>query len=319
MIAEATVSDGRPVTLRRADPEDAAALVDVIHAAFGARPAIGAPPDALSETTATVTQALMGGLGYLTLVDGRPAGVILVHSDGAAVRLGRVSVHPDYQRLGVARFMVSALLEVMAARGVAMVTLLARKDFPHLRAFWESHGFTVVGEEGSAWVLSRPLPVVAEIPDADAMRALGRRLAGLVHAGDLIVASGDLGAGKTTLAQGLGEGLGVEGPVISPTFVLAREHRSLVGGPALVHADAYRLGGFAELEDLDLEESLAGSVTLVEWGAGVAERLAGDHLAVDIVRGLDPDDETRWVFLTGVGARWHRHDLADAVADLEDA
>ena len=319
MIAEATVSDGRPVTLRRAEPADAPALVEVIHAAFGARPAIGAPPDALKETTATVTQALLGGLGYLTEVDGRPAGVILVHSDGAAVRLGRVSVHPDFQRLGVARFMVSALLEVMAARGVALVTLLARKDFPHLRAFWESHGFSVVGDEGNAWVLARPLPVVAEVPDADAMRALGRRLAGLVHAGDLIVASGDLGAGKTTLAQGLGEGLGVEGPVISPTFVLAREHRSLVGGPALVHADAYRLGGFAELEDLDLEESLADSVTLVEWGAGVAERLTTDHLAVDIVRGLDPDDETRWVFLTGVGARWLRHDLADAVADLEDA
>ena len=101
--------------------------------------------------------------------------------------------------------------------------------------------------------------------------------------------------------------------------MLARVHKSLVDGPALVHADAYRLGGFAELEDLDLEESLAGSVTLVEWGAGVAERLAGDHLAVDIVRGLDPDDETRWVFLTGVGARWLRHDLVDAIAGLEDA
>ena len=317
MIAEATVGDGRRVTLRRAEPDDAASMLTVIHAAFGARPVIGAPPDALRETTATIAQALMGGLGYIAHVEGAPAGAILVHSDGGAVRLGRVSVHPDFQRLGVATFMVRALLEVMAARGVAMVTLLARKDYPHLRDFWQSHGFTVTGEEGASWVLGRSLPVVAEVPDADAMRALGCALAALVRPGDLIIASGDLGAGKTTFAQGLGAGMAVEGPIISPTFVLARVHRSTAGGPALVHADAYRLGGFAELEDLDLEESLADSVTLVEWGAGVAEKLSADHLAVEIVRGLDPHDETRWVFLIPVGERWHRKELAEAVAALE--
>ena len=229
MIAEATVGDGRRVTLRRAEPDDAASMLTVIHAAFGARPVIGAPPDALRETTATIAQALMGGLGYIAHVEGAPAGAILVHSDGGAVRLGRVSVHPDFQRLGVATFMVRALLEVMAARGVAMVTLLARKDYPHLRDFWQSHGFTVTGEEGASWVLGRSLLVVAEVPDADAMRALGCALAALVRPGDLIIASGDLGAGKTTFAQGLGAGMAVEGPIISPTFVLARVHRSTAG------------------------------------------------------------------------------------------
>lgn len=317
VLAEAVLPDGRALTLRVAAPADAPAMVGIIHAAFGARPLLGARPDALSETTATVTQALLGGTGYLAHVAGRPAGAILVSQDGAAVRLGRVSVHPDFQRLGVASFMVRGLLELMASRGAGLVTLLARREFPRLRQFWESHGFRLMGEEGNCWVLGLHLPVVAEVPDADAMRALGRALAPLLRAGDLLIASGDLGAGKTTFTQGLGEGLGVEGPIISPTFVLARVHRSLTGGPALVHADAYRLGGFAELEDLDLEESLADSVTVIEWGSGVAEALAPERLEVAIRRGLDPADETRWVFLTPRG-RWHREELVAAVAGLEE-
>ena len=156
------------------------------------------------------------------------------------------------------------------------------------------------------------------LPDEAATLAAGEAIAALLASQspaslrlhvDLL---GDLGAGKTTLTQGLGEGLGVEGPVISPTFVLARVHRSLVAGPALVHADAYRLGGFAELEDLDLEVSLDDSVTLVEWGSGIAEGLSDQHLEIDIRRSLDPDDEARAVFLTPIGARW------EAVrADLE--
>lgn len=318
MIAEATVSDGRPVTLRQAEEADAPALLEVIRAAFGARTVIGAPPDALTETSASIGQALMGGHGFLATIDGLPAGAILVQSDAAAVRLGRVSVHPDFQRLGVATFMVRAVLELMAARGVGLVTLLARKDYPHLRAFWEAHGFIARGEEGDYWVLSRGLPVVVEVPDAAAMHRLGRALASVLTGGDLVIASGDLGAGKTTLAQGLGEGLQVSGPVISPTFVLSRVHPSTVGGPAFVHADAYRLGGFAELEDLDLEESLDDSVTFIEWGTGVAERLASEHLSVEIVRGLDVADETRWVVLTPSGHRWHRQEIADAVASVED-
>ena len=90
------------------------------------------------------------------------------------------------------------------------------------------------------------------------MRDLGRRLAALLRAGDLVILAGPLGAGKTTLVQGIGAGLGVRGPVTSPTFVIARVHPPLAGGgPALVHADAYRLGSFGEVDDLDLDTDAA--------------------------------------------------------------
>jgi tRNA threonylcarbamoyladenosine biosynthesis protein TsaE len=130
---------------------------------------------------------------------------------------------------------------------------------------------------------------------------LGMRLGRLLRAGDLVVLSGELGAGKTTLTQGIGAGLGVRGPVTSPTFVIARMHPSLVGGPPLVHADAYRLGGALELDDLDLDASVEESVTVVEWGHGVAERLADAYLEVVLTAG---PDEVRTASLTGVGARW---------------
>lgn len=151
--------------------------------------------------------------------------------------------------------------------------------------------------------MSPPEPgVVVELADADATRALGVALAGALRAGDLLVLTGDLGAGKTTLTQGLGEGLGVRGPITSPTFVIARVHPSLVGGPALVHVDAYRLGGAVELDDLDLDADLAASVVVVEWGHGVVEQLSEDRLEVTLV--ADADTETRSVTLTGVGQRW---------------
>ena len=110
--------------------------------------------------------------------------------------------------------------------------------------------------------------------DAAATREAGRAFAERLGPGDLVILSGELGAGKTTFAQGLAEGLGVRGPITSPTFVLARVHPSLVGGPALVHVDAYRLGSLAELDDLDLDASVDESVTVVEWGEGKAEVLA---------------------------------------------
>ena len=139
--------------------------------------------------------------------------------------------------------------------------------------------------------------------------ALGRRLAGLLRAGDLVLLSGELGAGKTTLTRGLGAALGVRGAVTSPTFVIARVHPSLVGGPALVHVDAYRLGSLAEVDDLDLDASLEESVTVVEWGTGKAEALAADRLEVTLARGDDPADETRTARLRPVGPRWSGVDL----------
>ena len=143
-------------------------------------------------------------------------------------------------------------------------------------------------------------PGALAVPSADAMRALGRRLAGLLRAGDLVILSGALGSGKTTLAQGIGEGLGVRGPVISPTFVIARVHPSVTGGPDLVHADAYRLASPAEVDDLDLDATVDSSVTVIEWGGGLAEGLAADRLEVIITSA----GEGCAVRVTGYGGWW---------------
>jgi tRNA threonylcarbamoyladenosine biosynthesis protein TsaE len=149
---------------------------------------------------------------------------------------------------------------------------------------------------------------LVDVATAGDMRGLGRRLAADLRAGDLLVLSGPLGAGKTTLVQGIGEGLGVRGPVTSPTFVIARVHPSLRGGPALVHADAYRLGGVAEIDDLDLDSDAASSVTAVEWGEGLAEGLSEDRLEISI--GISGDRRT--VRISGVGSRWADVALASA-------
>lgn len=143
---------------------------------------------------------------------------------------------------------------------------------------------------------------VTDLATREDTQGFGRDLATMLRAGDLVVLTGDLGAGKTTLTQGLGEGLGVRGPITSPTFVIARVHPSLVGGPALVHVDAYRLSGIDELEDLDLDTSLEESVTVVEWGHGLAEGLSEDHLEIVLV--ADPGTESRRVTVHGHGARW---------------
>jgi tRNA threonylcarbamoyladenosine biosynthesis protein TsaE len=178
------------------------------------------------------------------------------------------------------------------------------------------------------------------VATAAEMRALGTRLAGLLQAGDLVVLSGPLGAGKTTLAQGIGAGLGVRGQVTSPTFVIARVHPSLAAGPDLVHADAYRLGSRAEVDDLDLDADLATSVTVVEWGEGLVEDLASSflsvgiradgemvamHAAADPVGEFTADpvgefaadlDVPRTVRIQGWGERWR---VAAAVSAAQDA
>src|SRR5262249_61229599 len=135
------------------------------------------------------------------------------------------------------------------------------------------------------------------------MRDLGGGLAALLRAGDLVILAGPLGAGKTTLVQGIGAGLGVRGPVTSPTFVIARVHPALTGsGPALLHADAYRLGSFSEVDDLDLDTDAGSAVTVVEWGTGLAEPLPEDRLGITIKP--DQDGEVRTGRIKWHGARW---------------
>ena len=165
------------------------------------------------------------------------------------------------------------------------------------------------------------------LPDAEATRAFGRALAGVLRAGDLVVLTGDLGAGKTTLTQGIGAGLSVRGQVASPTFIIAREHPPVARpdgtrGPTLVHVDAYRLGSLDEVDALDLDASLDEAVTVVEWGEGWVESLAQDRLEVTLQRprgGALADDDLddaaageRVVTVRAVGGRWADVALPDA-------
>ena len=161
------------------------------------------------------------------------------------------------------------------------------------------------------------------MPTPESMRALGHWLSGLVRRGDLLVLAGPLGAGKTVLVQGLARGLGVTGPVTSPTFVLSREHRD--GRLPLLHVDAYRLGSLEEVEDLDLD--VEGSVSAVEWGAGLVEGLTDSSLLIRIDRAeggtLDePIDESRTVRLEPSGPEWTRRlaavDVSEPAAVLCD-
>ncbi len=130
-------------------------------------------------------------------------------------------------------------------------------------------------------------------------RALGIELAELLRPGDLVVLVGPLGAGKTALTQGIGAGLGVPDPVTSPTFVIARVHPG--GRVPLVHVDAYRLQSVADVDDLDLDASAGESVTVVEWGRGLVEQLADEHLEVRLDR---RHDDVRTAELVPHGPGW---------------
>jgi tRNA threonylcarbamoyladenosine biosynthesis protein TsaE len=138
----------------------------------------------------------------------------------------------------------------------------------------------------------------AELATAEDTIALGARLGAELQAGDVVVLAGPLGAGKTVLAKGIAQAMDVEGPVISPTFVLARVHRAhQADAPAMIHVDMYRLLDhasvdlLAELDSLDLDTDLDDAVVVVEWGEGLAERLSDSHLDIRLERG--PDTETR--------------------------
>lgn len=172
---------------------------------------------------------------------------------------------------------------------------------PRLKFSRQRQGYVEASLVGPQITMRKLLPVTLELPTAELTKRWGLELAAELEPGDLVILTGDLGAGKTTFTQGLGEGLGVRGAVTSPTFVIARVHPSLGAGPALVHVDAYRLGGAAELDDLDLDTDLDQAVTVVEWGEGLAEALAEDRIEIDLHR---RDDDVRVATITRIGRRW---------------
>ncbi|RYB93282.1 tRNA (adenosine(37)-N6)-threonylcarbamoyltransferase complex ATPase subunit type 1 TsaE [Nocardioides oleivorans] len=270
------------VVVRRVGPEAAAEVLAVVQEAFGARPPLDPPADALAEDVDSIARLLAGRGGLLATLDGTPVGCVVLDPRADGVVLRRFGVTPAAQGRGVATALVEAARE--AATGRSAVIVLAREELPGTVAFWEAHDFVVTGRTSPYVELALWLGTSFDAPDAETMRALGERVGASLVAGDLVVLTGELGAGKTTFTQGLGEGLQVRGGVTSPTFVISRVHPSLVGGPDLVHVDAYRLGGLEELDDLDLDTSLEDAVTVVEWGAGLAEGLADSRLEVTIER-----------------------------------
>ncbi|WP_067778876.1 tRNA (adenosine(37)-N6)-threonylcarbamoyltransferase complex ATPase subunit type 1 TsaE [Actinomyces vulturis] len=174
---------------------------------------------------------------------------------------------------------------------------------------------------------------VVRTHDADETRMIGAALARFLRAGDMVMLSGGLGAGKTTLSQGIGSALNVEGRVCSPTFIIARVHPALADGPDLIHVDAYRISSLDEVEALDLDSSLEESVTLIEWGEGKVEGLSDDRLMITVGReegGVDEsetaaiyqdengaslvdisdlDDGSRTITITALGQRWQGVDF----------
>lgn len=310
--------------LRVAEPSDAPRLLRIIQAAFRARPALDPPADALGDTVDEIVERLVDQVAVIAGERGFERGCLFLSLDPSADpptgMLHRVSVLPQERLNGVAGAMVRAAGQLAADAGMRRLQLIARKELPGVVKWWAQHGFELAAElDQYRWLLAAPLPARVVVPDAAAMHQLGARLAELLRPGDLLVASGELGAGKTTLTQGLGRGLQVSGPITSPTFVLSRVHPAPAGRPQLVHVDAYRLGSAAELADLDLDESVAESVTVVEWGAGLAEELAEDRLEILIERSGDVDDETRVVTLTGVGQRWREIDLWQLADQMEES
>jgi tRNA threonylcarbamoyladenosine biosynthesis protein TsaE len=292
--------------IRRVDGAHAAAVLAVIHEAFANRPPLDPPATALEETEETVREALDAHGGLLVQHDGKPVGALMFDPRGRLLGLRRVGVLSDVRGLGVAAQMASRAREIAEESGYTGLEIEARIELPQTVRFWRNLGYAESHREGNRVLMVRLLPRKVTLPTPEDTYELGRSLAARLHAGDLLILTGDLGAGKTTLTQGIGEGLGVRGSVTSPTFVISRVHPSRGIGPALVHVDAYRLGGSAELDDLDLDTDIEEAVTVVEWGEGLAEALSTDRLELDLHR---RDDDVRELTLTPVGARWREFEL----------
>jgi tRNA threonylcarbamoyl adenosine modification protein YjeE len=303
------------VEIQPIGPAEAAVLLDTIRPAFEARPPLDPPAATLTETVESLAVLLSHRGGLLARLDGEPVGGLVLDPVGTTMYVRRFGVLPGFQGHGIAARLIQAA--VTEAEGYDDLTVVARLELPETVGFWERRGFREVRRHEPNVELRRPLNTfLFDVPDAEAMRALGESLAAQLRAGDLVVLSGELGAGKTTFTQGLGAGLEVRGPITSPTFVIARVHPSLVEGPSLVHVDAYRLGGIDELDDLDLDTALDDAVTVVEWGEGIAEGLAESRLEIRVIRALAHNDDAedhdpRRVLMTPVGPRWYELDVPD--------
>ncbi len=277
-------------TVHRVGPEAAAEVLAVVREAFAARPPLDPPADALAETEASIAAAARQARRPGRPAGERTVGALVLDPIGGTMYLRRFGVLPD--RPG--------------ARGGRPADRrgrlgLRRVRRPHRRrargacrgpcASGSARASARSGGTPRTSSLRRPLRTfVFDAPDAEAMREIGGALAARLEAGDLLVLSGELGAGKTTFTQGIGAGLQVRGAVTSPTFVIARVHPSLVDGPALVHVDAYRLGGIDEPDDLDLDTSLEDAVTVVEWGEGWPRGSPSRGWRSAIIRALADDD-----------------------------
>ncbi|MCZ4499198.1 MAG: tRNA threonylcarbamoyladenosine biosynthesis protein TsaE [Marmoricola sp.] len=298
---------GARVDIAEVGADRAEDVLALIQESFADRPVLDPPATAMEEDAASVAAALAANGGLLATHDGVPVGTLLFADDGPLLGLRRVGVIAAARGHGIAGLLAYRAALVAQARGKVGLRLEARAELPSTVRFWQQNGYVEINRDGPRLHLLRLLPVSTVLPTPEDTQEAGRRLAALLAAEDLLILTGDLGAGKTTFTQGLADGLGVRGPITSPTFVIARVHPSLVGGPALVHVDAYRLGDSAELDDLDLDTDLDTAVTVVEWGSGLAEALSSDRLELVLERAAD---DVRTLRVTPVGARWLGVDVA---------
>src|SRR5699024_7174632 len=268
-------------------------------------------------TAETVAAGLRRDGGLLALRDNEAVGTMLFNRDRAGLLgMRRVSVDPAAQIHGVASAMVGVAESVAAESGAHGLWLYVREELPNTIRFWSRRGYYPIGRDEPLLEFGKELGAQFSCDTVDQTHRLAGHLAAVVRPGDLLVLSGDLGAGKTTFVQGFGAALGVRGPITSPTFVIARAHPSLSNGPALIHVDAYRLGGAEEIDDLDLDTDTERSVTVVEWGADMAEQLADSRLEIFFERTTpaqehgDEPDETRRITIRPHGPRWFGAELA---------
>ncbi len=303
------------LTVRRVGSASAGVVLTIVLEAFGSRPPLDPPADALRETEDSIATRLALGGGLVARFDDEPVGALLMDAVGDTLYLRRFGVLTKARGTGVAAALVQAAVEAAATStsNYRRLSVVAREELPETIGFWRHRGFEQTDRRTPYVELARALPTVHDVATADDMRALGGRVARDLRAGDLLVLSGELGAGKTTFVEGVGRAMGVEGVATSPSASTAHEHAASGTGPGLVHVDAHHLdhakppAGLADLTALaDLDVPAGEAVTVVEWGKGHAEGLGDSRLEIRISRLPHDagDSEPRSVEITGLGPRW---------------